>query len=256
MSNAWMISMGHKSCSTVFNAAQTKNYALPLGPIIPKLLFLVDEETGQPVDARLAPETRAHIQQLTLPESLAGIRVTETEEPRPDTTCWEDRWSRKLSHPYKLVEVPLTTDSEFFLLLQSQLSELVSLQNEERKKLQTNIATIGQALVKATDPSSGSKAKHDLARWRRLFELYIDSRVFFATSEQDHGPHDFAEAQKRLMSFLEKAQTQGLLTHFKNKESTNALQQFVRINTELLQSVRFHEINQTAMVKILKSMSI
>jgi E3 ubiquitin-protein ligase BAH len=221
--------------------------------MIPKLLFLVDEETGQPLDARLAPETRAHIQQLALQDSLAGIRISEVGAPKADATRWKEQWSKKSSHPCKLVEIPLTSDSEFFVLLQTQLSELVSLQIEEKNKLQSDIATIGQTLVKATNPSSDSKAKQDLARWRRLFELYIDSRVFFATSEQDHGRHDFAEAQKRLKLFLEKAQTQGLLTNFKKKESTTALQKFVFINTELLQNVRFHEMNQTAMVKILKS---
>jgi E3 ubiquitin-protein ligase BAH len=203
----------------------------------------------------LAPETRAYIQQLATQESLGRIRTTEVNGTESNAAYQDEQWNRGRSQPCKLVEVPLTTDSEFFVLLQSQLSDLVSLQNEEKNKLQSNIAMIGKSLANATNPSGDSKAKHDLTHWRRLFELYIHSRVFFATNEQDHGHHNFAEAQKRLKLFLEKAQTQGLLTHFKKKESTNALQQFISINTELLQNVRFHEINRVAMAKILKSTS-
>jgi E3 ubiquitin-protein ligase BAH len=241
-------------------SSQTEGASPKLGPIKPTLLFLVDEETSQPLDARLAPETRAYIQQLALKDRLANVRITEVDEPLTRTDSQrssesdsaEGKWSRRQSRPHKLVEVPLTSDSEFFTVLQDQLSELVSLQREEKEKLHSSITTVGRTLAKATNPSD-SKAKQDLAHWRRLFELYLDSRVFFATNEQDHGSQNFTEAQKRYAMFLEKAQKQGLLIKFRKRESADALQQFLSINMELLQNVRFHEINQTAMFKIMKS---
>jgi uncharacterized protein YpiB (UPF0302 family) len=55
------------------------------------------------------------------------------------------------------------------------------------------------------------------------------------------------------MLFIEKAQKLGLLSKFKKNESAAALQAFLAINTRLLQNIRFVEINQTAMTKILKS---
>jgi E3 ubiquitin-protein ligase BAH len=228
-------------------------------PVKPKLLFLVDEETGLPLDARLTPETRAYIQQLALDERLAGVRISEVEdessilsETRGVPEPKEDNWSRAPSRVHNLIEIPLTSDSEFFTLLQDQLSDLVTLQNDEKNKLNMSITTVGRTLAIATNPSD-RKAKQDLAHWRRLFELYLDSRVFFATNEQDHGSQNFVEARKRFSLFLEKAQKQELLINFRKRESAEALQQFLAINTELLQNIRFHEINQTAMAKILKS---
>jgi E3 ubiquitin-protein ligase BAH len=228
-------------------------------PVKPKLLFLVDEETGLPLDARLAPETRTYIQQLALNQRLAGVRLSDVEddthilsEPGRLSESNERDWRRNPSGVHKLIEIPLTSDSEFFSLLQDQLSELVTLQNDEKNKLHLSITTVGQTLAKATNPTD-SKAKQDLSHWRRLFELYLESRVFFATNEQDHGSQNFVEAQKRFSLFLEKAQKQGLFIKFRKKESAVALQQFLSINTELLQNIRFHEINQTAMAKILKS---
>jgi E3 ubiquitin-protein ligase BAH len=107
-------------------------------------------------------------------------------------------------------------------------------------------------LTKATDPSN-SKAKQDLAHWRRIFELYLDSRIFFATNEQDHGTHTGTQAQEAFGLFLQKAQKANLLNKFKMKESSVALHQFLEINTQLLKCLKFQEINQIAMTKILKS---
>jgi E3 ubiquitin-protein ligase BAH len=228
----------------------------------PMLLFLVDEETGEPFDARLAPETKNYIHQLALNAQMTDVRITDadndflaTSSRRSSNVGTSDGDSaRKPSRAHKLIKVPLTTDSEFFDLLQNELSSIARLQNSEKGKLHSDITTVGHLLAKATDPRD-SKGKQDLAHWRRLFELYVDSRVFFANNEQDHGLQNFASAQERYMLFLEKAQKQGLLEKFKKKESPDALQSFLAINSRLLQNIRFVEINQTAMTKILKSKS-
>jgi len=229
--------------------------------IRPKLLFLVDDKTGEPFSARLAPETKSYIHQLALNAQLTDVRITDTDNDPFATSSSrsssnfgtpDENESRRPSRTHRLVEVPLTTDSEFFDLLQNELSSIVTLQNLEKDKLYSNITTVGRILAKATDPQD-SKGKQDLAHWRRLFELYVDSRVFFATNERDHGLQNFSSAQKRYMLFLEKGQKLGLLEKFKKKESKDALQAFLAINARLLQNVRFVELNQTAMTKILKS---
>jgi E3 ubiquitin-protein ligase BAH len=227
--------------------------------IVPKLLVLVDEKTGQPIDATLAPETKNYIHQLALNEKFTDIRITEDETESnsahsSDAEPTEERGfgTRRPSRPHRLIEVPLTNDSVFFNMLQSELLELASLQDEEKKKLYSDIKNVGKALAKVTDPDD-KRAKQDLAHWRSLFELYVNSQVFFATSEQNHGSQKFVDAQKRFKLFLERAQQQKLMSNFKKKDSAKALQQFLAINTELLQNLRFHEFNQTAMDKILKS---
>ncbi|TID14275.1 RING-14 protein [Venturia nashicola] len=219
----------------------------------PMLLFLVDDQTGEPFDARLAPETKTYIHKLALNARLTDVSIEDAPEVTSDrsSTGSPENGFRRPSRAHRLIEVPLTTDTEFFDLLQNELSSIAKLQDSERAKLHGDITTVGQNLAKATDPQD-KKGKKDLARWRKLFELYVDSRVFFATNEQDHGLHNFASAQKRYMLFIEKAQELGLLTKFKNSASAAALQSFLAINSRLLQNIRFVEINQTAMTKILK----
>lgn len=222
----------------------------------PMLLFLVDEQTGEPFDARLAPETKSCIHELALNARLTNVRIEDAPEITSDRSSetGSPEGSRRSSRAHRLIEVPLTTDTEFFDQLQNELSSIAKVQNSEKDKLHGDITTVGQSLAKATDPRD-SKGKQDLTHWRKLFELYVDSRVFFATNERDHGMQNFASAQKRYMLFIEKAQKLGLLVKFKKTESVAALQSFLAINTRLLQNIRFVEINQTAMTKILKSMS-
>jgi E3 ubiquitin-protein ligase BAH len=231
------------------------------GSIHPKLLFVVDEATGEPLDARLAPETKNYLHQLALSENLTDIRITDEDGDSLNRSVSvgsaESAYStgngrRSSSRAHRLVEIPLTTDTEFFSSLQSELSGIAEIQSEEQTKLTKSIRQLGTVLTKATDPSN-SKAKQDLAHWRRIFELYLESRIFFATNEQDHGTHTGAQAQEAFGLFLQKVQKANLLNKFKVKESSAALHQFLEINTQLLQCLKFQEINQIAMTKILKS---
>ena len=207
----------------------------------PKLLFAVDEATGQPIDAGLSPETKDYLHQLAISENLSTIRITDADVPE---TKWK---SRQPSRSVRLVEVPLTSDGEFFNILHRELSGLAALQSEEKDKLSTSIADLGRIIAKLTNPTD-AKTRHDLSEWRKVFEKYLDSRVFVATNEQDHGAHGFAAAQKNFMEFLNVTHQ----AHFKKNESLVALQKFVDINAELLQSLRFLELNETAVAKIIK----
>ena len=213
---------------------------------LPKLVFAVDETTGEPVDAGLSPETRNYLHQLAISQKLTDVRITDNDETAPLTPADSLPDSRP-SRPERLIEVPLTSDGEFFTILHNELSGLAALQQEEKEKLSRNVTELGSLIGKLTDPSD-KKAKHDLAEWRRVFETYLDSRVFFATNEQDHGTHNFKVAQNNFMDFLKVANK----ADFHKKESLTALQKFVEINTELLQNLQFQELNQTAITKIIK----
>lgn len=151
-----------------------------------------------------------------------------------------------------MIEVPLTSDSEFFTTLQTELSGLTDLQADEQRRLNLQVSDLGKAVVKVTEPVRSAK-HHDLDKWRKIFELYLESRIFFATNEQDHGAHDFAKADKNMRMFSDQLQQHRFMTTFRRKESVEALERFMKINMELLQSLRFQEINQMAMTKILKS---
>ncbi|KIW02862.1 uncharacterized protein PV09_05915 [Verruconis gallopava] len=234
------------------------------GPIQPKLLFLIDEATGEPVNAQLSPETKRYVHELALAERLTTVQLDDAPDHSSVVSAGSNRSSiaetvssagsaAKVSPKatHKLIEVPLASDSEFFGLLQTELSGLAHLQDSEQHKIQGEISGVGDSLAKVVDPSTKS-GRADLDQWRRIFELYMDTSVFFNIGERNHGVQQFSAAQERYNKFLSNAQKANLLRKFKRKESMNALQHFLRINVELLQNLRFQEINQTAMIKILK----
>jgi E3 ubiquitin-protein ligase BAH len=238
------------------------------GLVRPKLLFVVDAKTGEPLDATLAPETRNYLHRLAVAERLTNVRITDDVNENNQEVVEDDGGSleRSSSHgsgsseerqgstgrPRKYVEVPLLSDSEFFGVLEREVSGLAKLQEAEQKKLTAEIEELGTAVSKVTRPRD-SKSRTDLSRWQRIFELYRDSNIFFATNEQDHGVHNRAKAQKQWEFFLSEVQKAELGGNFRRKENFSALEKFMAINVELLQSLRFQEINQIAMNKILKS---
>jgi len=227
----------------------------------PKLIFAVDEETGEPIDACLSKETRAHLQQLALEQGLTSLSVTADS---CSTTSTVDREALITSdaastnsatsvRAVRKVEVSLTSDSEFFNKLTEELSGLKTLQESEHEKLSHDIKALGDDLKQIVGPEN-KKSRAELDQWRRIFELYLDSRIFYSTNEMDHGSYNFIKARDHLQTFSNRLIGQeGVLKKFKRKESTLILSRFLQINAELLQNIHFHELNQTALKKILKS---
>lgn len=213
--------------------------------IVPRLQFVVDAKTGEPISAGLSPETRNYLHQLAIKQDLTSIRITPETFESPDVPLPDDV-------PTRLIQIPLTTDSEFFRVLETELTGLAALQQNERQKLESEITGVGTVLSKAINADSKS-SKKDLEKWRRLFECYIEAQVFFATHEQDHGARGSSAAAKNFAVFMKNAEQANLLKGWKTKESTLALRAFMAINDELLQALRFQEINNVAMTKILKS---
>jgi len=149
------------------------------------------------------------------------------------------------------IEVPLTFDAEFFEILQGDMTTLDSLHAEEQKSMTEEIRTLGKEIVKVTNPSKHSKS--DLERWRELFDIYLQARVFFSTNELDHGSRNSAVALKQLQWFQAEVTKRGLVKSFKVPGSREAFNMFININLTLLRNIKFQEINQLAISKILKS---
>ncbi|KAJ2976806.1 hypothetical protein NUW58_g7994 [Xylaria curta] len=150
------------------------------------------------------------------------------------------------------VEVPLVFDAEFFTILQTDVSNIGMLQKEEQAKLESQIATLGEDLGKAVEPSRGRRAKADLDIWRQIFELYLDARVFFSSRESDHGARSSAQAVDQLRWFQNQVVQRKLVEKLKLSISQTAFANFVSTNTTLLTILKFQEINRLAVTKILK----
>jgi E3 ubiquitin-protein ligase BAH len=98
--------------------------------------------------------------------------------------------------------------------------------------------------------------KTDLYRWRELFEIYLQAGIFFSTHEKDHGSRDSVTAGRQLNWFQDEVMKRGLMNIFTLPESRQAFVHFVSINIELLRNLKYRELNQKAISKILKSESL
>jgi E3 ubiquitin-protein ligase BAH len=225
----------------------------------PKLLFYVDEATGALHSAQLDEETKRKLQMLAVETGMTDLRVSEEadyDSPQSDDTA-ASRGSSPVTKTrkrpgFRTVEVPLTSDAEFFTKLSSELSGLEALQKKEEKRMHTEIEQLGKQIAKLTDPDRRANRKL-LAVWRQVFQMYLEEGIFFGTTEADHAAHDATLATTRYQDFCNKIRAAGLVDKINKKENLRAFNTFMHINNEILQGLRFGEINETAMTKILKS---
>lgn len=143
------------------------------------------------------------------------------------------------------------SDGQFFTLLQSDVNNIDAIQAKEQRYMSQEIVELGNEISLVTKPSRFTKS--DLTRWRYIFELYLDAEVFFATHEQDHGSRSSQTALKQLQWFQAEVEKRHLAKSFKLHESQRAFTRFIRLNASLLKNLQFQELNQLAVLKILKS---
>lgn len=152
---------------------------------------------------------------------------------------------------HETIELPLVFDNEFFEMLQSDVNNIDSLQNSERKNMNEEITALGNELAQVAKPRRLHKT--DMDSWRNIFELYLDAEVFFATHEQEHGARSSQAATKKLQWFQSEITKRDLVKTFKIPQSKVAFTRFLQLNSDLLKMLQFQELNQLAVHKILKS---
>ncbi|KAK9441254.1 uncharacterized protein G6M90_00g042470 [Metarhizium brunneum] len=225
----------------------------------PKLTVYVHLQDGVAVDASLTPTSRGFFERVAAeirsdPMGLAGTHAdTQSTETSPVLASGHDadRQADGNDHNmYETVEVPLVFDAEFFDMLQSDVNNLDALQTEEEGKMTAEVVELGKEVSFVCRTSRFSKS--DLARWRRIFELYLDAEVFFGTHERDHGTRSSQMALKQLQWFQAEVEKGHLARDFKLRESRMAFSRFVNLNLSLLKNLQFQELNKLAIVKILK----
>lgn len=169
---------------------------------------------------------------------------------RPESTVLQDGSSSLSEFQIRRIDIPLEFDTEFFGLLQDDVTSLDELQVEEQRAMTEQITELSKEMARLAAPSKF--AKTDMYRWRALFDVYLQACIFFSTKEQDHGSRNSATAAQQLGWFQGEVTRQGLVDAFKLPASRQAFARFVTINITLLQNLKFQEINQKAIGKILK----
>ncbi|KAI9738325.1 MAG: hypothetical protein M1834_008823 [Cirrosporium novae-zelandiae] len=247
----------------------------------PKLIFLVDPDNATLLDATLSPETWSYLQKLAVakreeskvtelsddepstPESLEevmnpmeNLKLTDTASTSSTSSIDELRQESDTSpeflQPARIVEVPLMSNADFFELLMNKITTLDMLHEQEERHLEDVIKELGDEISKAVDlPKKKKVAKSNLYAWRTLFDLYVDSDIFFSTRACDRGQRTSVDASKRLQLFIDKANEQHMLDAFKFDGGIGVIR-FIQLNEEVLKILKFQEINRTALTKILK----
>ncbi|KAI9773437.1 MAG: hypothetical protein M1840_007653 [Geoglossum simile] len=240
----------------------------------PRLVFTIDSENGTPISARLSPRTRDFLESLSLSQRTPQHQTVDTQDQSSGDgkiPCYDpchqgpitessvegevlpsgDSISSAEGGAQHLVEIPLTSDSEFFHLLKSEVSSLDALQVREEVLATEEVANLGKEIAKVAAPSK-TVAKTDIYRWREIIDLYSQANIFYSTHETDHGSRSSVVAKKQFQWFLAELEKRNLLKQFKLHGSPAVLKHFIQINIELIRNLRFQEINRLAMTKILK----
>ncbi|KAI9845461.1 MAG: hypothetical protein M1838_001723 [Thelocarpon superellum] len=214
------------------------------GPPVPRLYAVVNTRDGVPFDARLSTDTKTYLQSLT------ASRRSSDGAPQANTshaTTEESPLSDEPTGSIETIEIPLASDSTFFGLLKHEITALDELQEQEQTNVTTRINEVGQTIAAVAAHSS-----HDLYQWRDIFDVYLQAKVLFSTNDPDAQHRRSAEAQQRLTWFIERVTERSRANRLKQKESRVALRHFLSIHVTLLRNLRFQEINDLALSKILK----
>ena len=153
----------------------------------------------------------------------------------------------------RTVEISLNSDSEFFHLLTSEIISLEALQSRSESEIRSHVLQLGQSITGVAAPNSRNN-KSDLYPWREIFRIYLESGIFFSNLESEsHQERTVEKATERLTFFADEIRRLGIQTKFKNPYSPSLFKMFLSVNMDVLRVMRFHDINRTAMTKILKS---
>ncbi|KAH9829797.1 putative RING finger protein [Teratosphaeria destructans] len=235
----------------------------------PQLRILVDSRTGTPLDATLAPETRAGLQHLVKHEiatagrhEYLGHRSTHELQPRRPSIDAEDVQEESAPRSEaKWVQIPLASAKDFFDMLAPKLEELEKLRDAETERLEDDILELGRAVEDVVEPvREGYEAKRrvsykDLYWWREMFRLYLENPIFYASTEQNRGGVSFLEAKSRLQAYDQQVRDIGLLNKMKTPQARKAAKMFLDLNVNILKIMHFQEMNARAMSKIIKKFS-
>lgn len=220
----------------------------------PKLTIAVDPNDGSPIDAWLSPQTHRYLHDLAYRQQTERRESTMAlDEPCTEESLGEPGSSKPKNNVDELetIEVPLTSYSGFFPVLGREVQDLDQLHESEQRKLNSQIFQLGRRLNGLTGTSSG-KSRKEIYAWREIFRLYIESQIFFSSTEQDAGPRDADQASTQLELFSKTLQNQQKRSLKLGKDAQKALIGFMNLNFELLMFLKYQEINRMAMSKIMK----
>ncbi len=202
-------------------------------------------DDGAPsIDERSSVETsieRSAAAYLSLPIT-ASQSILSTSSAMTALNPFDDK-------PYYEITVLLHQDAKFFQMLYEEIEALNNFTDEQESEIITCVEKIGSIVAKTSSPEA---KKSDLYVWRKIFQIYTESQIFFSTIERSAGVLSNTVSKIRYGKFLEEIEKQKLVTRFKRKESLEAFMEFKELNESMLKVSNFQALNIMAISKILK----
>ncbi|KAI0688629.1 hypothetical protein BC835DRAFT_1284270 [Cytidiella melzeri] len=197
----------------------------------------------------------------------------------------ESSLAQPVSHPsLHEVIIPLPSDTAFFRLLMQALQALSTQLGAVGDDFIRNLHELSRSIASTARPMSAtshtftgyspygtnpafvrvpptrpiipllSGAKSDLYHWREIFQMYIDLEVFENHRERSRGERSVEDAEQRLETFKQRLAARGFVggRTLRMKQSREAMEKFVRLNTFILDLKKFQFATTEATRKILK----
>ncbi|KAG7721143.1 hypothetical protein KL929_001404 [Ogataea haglerorum] len=148
-----------------------------------------------------------------------------------------------------VLTVSLHEDTLFFQTLYEELEELKRFGEEQEHELVNTVENLATVIGKVGSPNT---RKNDMYVWREIFQMYIESEVFFSTRERSSGRVDVAVSRKRLSDFVDHVNETKVLKRLRQRNSLAAFATFKEMNFLIIKVANYQAINSMAVQKILK----
>ncbi|KAF0554397.1 SPX domain-containing protein [Gigaspora margarita] len=143
--------------------------------------------------------------------------------------------------------IELEADGEFFVTLLEDIYHLNCLQKQNQDKFLANLKDMQQMLIDVTSPF-----KKDIYTWRKIFQIYMEYKIFVGNTESDREERSWEFAQRQLTCFIDRINNSHLVKKLKNPLSKIAYENFIKLNISLVLMKKFQYFNQLATTKIIK----
>ncbi|CAG8825627.1 15133_t:CDS:10, partial [Gigaspora margarita] len=139
------------------------------------------------------------------------------------------------------------TDGEFFITLLEDIYQLNCLQKQNQDKFLKNLKDMQQMLIEVTSPF-----KKDIYTWRKIFQIYVEYKIFVGNTESDREERSWEFAQGQLTCFIDRINNSHLVKKLKHPLSKIAYENFMKLNISLVLMKKFQYFNQLATKKLIK----
>ncbi|KAJ1658975.1 hypothetical protein IWQ61_001870 [Dispira simplex] len=143
--------------------------------------------------------------------------------------------------------VTLKSDTTFFGTILHQLDKMYDFQRQGENDFYQRVERLVSQLGAVSSPYGD-----DMYLWRDIFRWYQAAEIWTHTQGDYKVSGSVERSKRRFLLFVQRLVQRAVQQQFRTPRSTATLAEFLNLNVELLSVKFFRDLNQTALVKILK----